>query len=229
MEWCHKSNILCLAFTCHLQTIHGTWHLPYLQKFHLKIYEHSSSGGATSPLCSLDVWEIMCNIATQPHVLKSPLASLRTAERKFRTLAFVKKRYAKICFLVLVLVSSSLPACDRTDIHGLNRAGSIENLSFWSSLWWKGARTSLAKYLSTFGLWWKGVVGVLLAGGISWPPFTIFAAVIISASGHSSTSQKYPRCTMGGAHEWPGYLCRAESRRALAYLGGNQMSAVATT
>ena len=29
------------------------------------------------------------------------------------------------------------------------------------------------------------MVGVLLAGGISWPPFTIFAAVIISAGGHS--------------------------------------------
>ena len=96
----------------------------------------------------------------------------------------------------------------------------------------------------------KGWLRVQLAGSISWRPFTIFAAVIISA-GHSPATRSIQepvsplslqslqclyighynglQCLYNGLHNGPGYLCRAEDGRALAYLGGNQMSAVATT
>ena len=99
----------------------------------------------------------------------------------------------------------------------------------------------------------KGWLRVQLAGSISWRPFTIFAAVIISA-GHSPATRSiqepvsplslqclYNVSSMplqclynvynvyNGLYNGPGYLCRAEDGRALAYLGGNQMSAVATT
>ena len=78
----------------------------------------------------------------------------------------------------------------------------------------------------------KGWLRVQLAGSISWRPFTIFAAVIISA-GHSpatrSIQEPVSPLSLQCLYNGPGYLCRAEDGRALAYLGGNQMSAVATT